>query len=104
MAYTFDYIDTKENCCADLIYRVPTNINVYDFSTLIQEFPELRSYQRLHLSREFLSYTFADTVARACTKSGPDSAANKEKSRRDHFILFSIEHNITDPSMQSFSQ
>ena len=43
------------------------------------------------------------TIAHAFTKSGPDSAANTEKSRRDHFILFLSKYSITDPSMQSFS-
>ena len=55
IACTSNYINTKENRCADLISRVPTNNNVHDFSMLIQEFPELKSYQRLHLSSEFRS-------------------------------------------------
>ena len=47
---------------------------------------------------------FAGTVARAFTKSGSDPAANTEKSRRDHFILFLNKHSIKDPAMKSFSQ
>ena len=53
LACMSDYIYEKENRCANFISRVPTNNNVHDFSSLKQEFSELKSYQRLHLSSEF---------------------------------------------------
>ena len=52
---TADYINTHDNLCADLISRVPEFKNKLDFSLLFQKFPELMSYHRLHLSKDFVS-------------------------------------------------
>lgn len=55
MACISDYINTTANECADLISRPLTHNNKLDFSILLQKYPQLKSYKRLQIGKEFLS-------------------------------------------------